>query len=105
MGKKDDDKKEKTLATMPIKELRALGLAIEGLGGVHNMHRIDLVAAVKKSKGEAVKETVDVRALKQKVGELKEKRNQAKEAGNAKLAELYRRRISSLKKQTRKAEF
>jgi hypothetical protein len=110
MGKKKEkEKKEKPLDKMTAKELRELALTLEGIVGVHAMNKNELIAAVKEAKGIAeekkagAKADVDVRVLKAKVKELKEKRSLAKEAGNSGLADAFRRRISNLKKRTRRA--
>ena len=107
MGKKEKEKKEKPLEKMTAKELRDLGLATGGIVGVHAMNKAELVAAIKEVRGivddKSKKKDVDVRALKVRIGELKDKRDQAKEGGKTKLADSYRRRISNLKKKTRRA--
>jgi len=107
MGKKKDQiKKEKPLDKMTAKELRELALTLEGIVGVHAMNKNELIAAIKEVRGiveEKSKKAVDVRTIKTRIGELKEKRAAAKEAGNAKLADSLRRRISTLKKKTRRA--
>lgn len=106
MGKKEDkEKKEKSLEAMTAKELRDMALTLEGITGAHAMNKNELIDAIRKAKGIVVEKTrkssVDVRALKVKIRELKEKRDQAKEAGNSKLVDALRRRISNLKKKTR----
>jgi hypothetical protein len=108
MGKKKEkEKKEKPLEKMTAKELRELGLTIEGVVGVHAMNKNELIAAIKEAKGivdeKSRKTDVDVRSIKGKVQELKQKRLEAKEAGNTKLADSLRRRISKLKKRTRRS--
>ncbi len=106
MAKKEKEKKEKPLDKMTAKELRELALATGGVVGVHAMNKAELIAAVKEVRGivdEKGKKEVDVRALKLKIKELKEKRDQARETGNAKLIDSFRRRISNLKKRTRRA--
>lgn len=107
MGKKKEkEKKEKPLEKMTATELRELALTLEGITGVHAMNKNELIAAVKEAKGiveEKSKKAVDVRAIKAKIRELQEKKESAKEAGNAKLADAFRRRISNLKKRTRRA--
>ncbi len=109
MGKKKEkEKKEKPLEKMTAKELRELALTLEGIVGVHAMNKNELIAAVKEAKGivedkKATKTEIDVRALKAKITTLKEKRERAKEAGNNQLADAFRRRISNLKKRTRRA--
>ncbi len=108
MGKKKEKQtKEKPLDKMTAKELRELALTLEGIVGVHAMNKAELIAAIKQAKGIVDQTTkqkgVDVRALKAKIRELRRKRDEAKEAGNAKLADAFRRRISNLKKKTRRA--
>jgi cysteinyl-tRNA synthetase len=108
MGKKKEvEKKEKPLDKMTAKELRELGLTLGSIVGVHAMNKAELIAAIKEIKGivdETVKnKSADVRVMKEKVRELKAKRDQAKEAGNAKLVDAFRRRISNMKKKTRRA--
>jgi hypothetical protein len=108
MGKKEDkEKKDKPLDKMTAKELRELALTLEGIAGVHVMNKNELIDAIKEVKGivdeKTNKPAVDVRALKVKIQELKAKKVQAKDAGNAKLVDSLRRRISNLKKKTRQA--
>lgn len=108
MGKKKDKQvKEKPLEKMTAKELRELALTLEGIVGVHAMNKAELIAAIKKAKGivdeTSKQKSVDVRSLKAKIRELKRKRDEAKQAGNAKLVDAFRRRISNLKKKTRRA--
>ncbi|MFZ2444757.1 MAG: transcription termination factor Rho [Syntrophobacteraceae bacterium] len=107
MAKKEKEKKEKPLDKMTAKELRELALATGEATGVHAMNKAELIAAIKEARGivdEKRKKTdIDVRALKLKIGELRDKLEQAKEAGNARLLDAFRRRISNLKKKTRRA--
>jgi hypothetical protein len=107
MGKKEKEKKEKPLDKMTAKELRELGLSIGGITGVHGMNKTELIAAIKEERGiveeKSKKKIFDVRELKAKIQEIREKRLQALESGNAKVAESFRRRISNLKKKTRRA--
>ncbi|MGQ9483889.1 MAG: Rho termination factor N-terminal domain-containing protein [Desulfosoma sp.] len=105
--KKEKQVKEKPLEKMTAKELRELALSLEGIVGVHAMNKAELIAAIKKAKGivdeRSTQKSVDVRSLKAKIRELKRKRDEAKQAGNAKLVDAFRRRISNLKKKTRRA--
>jgi len=105
--KKEKVAKEKPLDKMTAKELRELALTLEGIVGVHAMNKNELIAAIKEVKGivedKTKKTAVDVRSLKLKIRELREKRNQAKESGDNRLADAFRRRISNLKKKTRRA--
>ncbi|MCU0589155.1 MAG: Rho termination factor N-terminal domain-containing protein [Syntrophobacteraceae bacterium] len=108
MGKKDEKQiKEKSFEAMTAKELREMALTLEGISGVHAMNKNELIDAIRKAKGIVVEKTrqalVDVRALKLKIQELREKKSQAGESGNNKLEDALRRRISNLKKKTRRA--
>lgn len=108
MGKKKEKvQQEKPLVKMTAKELRELALTLEGIVGVHAMNKTELVAAVKEAKGivdaPGTKKSVDMRAIKLSIGQMREKRNQAKAEGKKKLADSLRRRISRLKKKTRRA--
>ncbi len=70
------------------------------------MNKNELIAAVKEAKDiveEKSKKAVDVRAIKTKIRQLQEKKAAAKEAGNTKLVDAFRRRISNLKKKSRRA--
>lgn len=108
MGKKKEKvAKEKPLDRMTAKELRELALTLEVIHGVHAMNKNELIAAIKEVKGivdeKSKKTDVDVRQMKAKIRELKEKRVQAKAAGNPKMVNVLRRKISNLKKKTRRA--
>ncbi|MDR3568308.1 MAG: transcription termination factor Rho [Syntrophobacteraceae bacterium] len=107
MGKKEKEKKEKPLDKMTAKELRELGMSIGGIVGVHGMNKPELIAAIKTERGivdaPSKKKIFDVRELKAKVQEIKEKKLKALEEGNTKLADSFRRRVSNLKKKTRRA--
>lgn len=109
MGKeKVKEKKEKPLEKLTAKDLREMALTLEGIVGVHAMNKTELIAAIKEAKGIVDEKktggtAIDVRSLKVKIKELKEKRAVAKEANNNKLADALRRRISNLKKKTRRA--
>ncbi len=107
MGKKEKETKEKPLDKMTAKELRDLALSTGDIVGVHAMNKAELVAAIKEIRGivdeKSRKKDVDVRGLKIKIRELKDKLEKAIEAGNTKLADAFRRRVSNLKKKTRRA--
>ena len=107
MGKKEKEKKEKPLDKMTAKELRDLALSTGGIVGVHAMNKAELIAAIKEVRGivdeKSKKKDVDIRSLKLKIGELKDKREKAAGEGKKKLADSFRRRISNLKKKTRRA--
>lgn len=107
MGKKEKEKKEKPLDKMTAKELRELALSIGGIVGVHGMNKVELIAAIKEERGivddQSKKKSFDVRQLKAKIQEIREKHLKALEEGKTKLADSFRRRISNLKKKTRRA--
>lgn len=108
MAKKERmEKKEKPLDRMTAKELREIALGIEGIVGVHAMNKSELIDAIKKAKGiedEKKRETsIDVRTLKKKIRELRSQKETMKEAGEKDKVRVLRRRISRLKKKTRRA--
>jgi hypothetical protein len=98
---------EKPLEKMTAVELRGLAKTIPGITGVHGMKKAELLAAIKEARG--IKEEVTPKAdrtvgeIKKKIKALKAARQAALEAKDKKMATIYRRRISRLKKQTRKA--
>src|SRR5208337_5458302 len=106
MGKKEKEKKEKPLDKMTAKELRDLALSTGSMVGVHAMNKAELIAGIKEVRGivdeKSRKKEVDVRSLKAKIREMMDKREKAVEEGKKKLADSFRRRISNLKKKTRR---
>ncbi len=108
MGKKKEKvKKEKPLEKMTAKELREMALELDGIVGVHAMNKQELIEAIKEVKGivdeRKKRSDIDVRAIKKKIKELRELKKQAKEQGDKKRVEVLRRKMSRLKKQTRRA--
>jgi tRNA(Phe) wybutosine-synthesizing methylase Tyw3 len=108
MGKKEKaEKKEKPLEKMTAKELRELALTIPEISGVHGMNKEEVLVAIKKARGLAVapgkKGDRSVRQLKEKIKELRAKKNETAEQKDKKLTERLRRRINLLKKKTRRA--
>jgi len=111
------DKKEKSLEKMTAKELREMALGLPGIEGVHAMKKEELITAIRAAKGitepEPKKEkkvfikkekvVLTVAQLKQKVRELRAKREELVQEKNSKMAEILRRRVSRLKKKTRRA--
>ncbi len=111
------EKKEKPLDKMTAKELREMALELPGIQGVHAMKKEELITAIRAAKGitepEPKKEkhvldkkekvVLTVAQLKQKVKELRAKRGGLLQGENVKMAEILRRRISRLKKRTRRA--
>ena len=108
MAKKEKkEKKDKPLDRMTAKELREMALGMEGIVGVHAMNKSELVAAVKKAKGiedeKKRDKSGDVRSIKKKIRELRSQKETMREAGEKDKVQLLRRRISRLKKKTRRA--
>ena len=108
MAKKErKEKKEKPLDRMTAKELREMALGIEGIAGVHAMNKSELVAAIKEARGikdeKKRDKSIDVRSIKKKIRELRSQKETMKEAGETGKVQMLRRRISRLKKKTRRA--
>lgn len=104
--KKEKTKKEKPLERMTAKELREVALEIPDITGAHGMNKDELISAIKESRGiveEKKKKAVPVREIKEKIAKLKELREQARQEGDQKKVDTLRRRISRLKKKTRRA--
>lgn len=99
--------KEKPLEKMTSKELREIALEIPDVTGVHGMNKAELVSIIRKARGieEPVskKGDTDIRVIKSKISELKKQRQEAADANDSKKAAQLRRRISRLKKKTRRA--
>ena len=107
MVAKKKEVKEKPLEKMTAKELRELGKQMSEITGVHGMNKAELISAIKKARGieEEAKTTSDasVREIKKKIKSLKVDRENALNSNNKKMADIYRRRITKLKKKTRRA--
>jgi protein-arginine kinase activator protein McsA len=107
MAEKKKEIKEKPLEKMTAKELRELGKQIPEITGVYGMNKPELISAIKKARGieEDTKKTssASVREIKKKIKEFRAKRMDALENNDNKMAEVYRRRITRLKKKTRRA--
>ncbi len=110
------EKKEKPLERMTAKELREMALEFQGIQGVHAMKKEELITAIRAAKGipeqEGRKErqvfpkrekvVLTSAELKKKVQELRQKREEALQQHNRKLAEILKKRISRTKKMTRR---
>jgi chromosome segregation ATPase len=105
--KKPSTVKEKPLDKMTVKELREMAKDIPGITGVHAMKKDQLIVEIKKAKGikdEPIKKAdASIADLKQKIKALKAQRREALEAKDKKKATIFKRRISRLKKKTRRA--
>ena len=102
----DQEEKEKPLEKMTAKELREVAKEIPQITGVHGMNKAELISTIKEARGiveEKQKSDASVRNLKLKIKSLKADRDAALEAKDKKKAGIYRRKISRLKKKTRRA--
>ncbi len=110
------EKKEKPLEKMTAKELREMALGLPEIHGVHAMKKEELIAAIRAAKGipepevkrkkvfdRKEKVVLTVAQLKQKVKELRTKREELLQQKNMRMAEILRKRVSRLKKKTRRA--
>ena len=99
--------KEKALEKMTVKELREMAKDMPQIVGVSGMKKDELIVAIKEVKGikdEPIKKAdASVGELKKKIREVKAQRQAALEAKDRKMATIYKRRISRLKKKTRSA--
>ena len=105
--KKSQGAKQKPLEKMTVKELREMAKDIPQIVGVHGMKKEELIVEIKKVKGiadePAKKADASIAQLKQKIKALKIERQAALEAKDKKKATIFRRRISRLKRKTRRA--
>ncbi|MFB3886824.1 MAG: transcription termination factor Rho [Thermodesulfobacteriota bacterium] len=111
------EKKEKPLEKLTAKELREMALGLPEIQGVHAMKKEELITAIRAAKGIPEPETKGERPpaqrkekviltasqLKQKIKELRVKREEILQQENWKMAEILRKRIGRLKKMTRRA--
>jgi hypothetical protein len=107
MSEEKVEGKEKPLEKMTVKDLRELAKDMPGIVGVHAMKKEELIVAIKEVKGikdEPVKKAdASIGEVKQKIKAIKAQRQAALEAKDSKMATIYKRRISRLKKKSRKA--
>jgi hypothetical protein len=107
MAEKKEEPQEKPLEKMTAKELREVAKEIPEISGVHGMNKDELLSAVKAARGIVEEKQKsrrgDVRTIKKQIKELKLKRKAAIEGSDKRLATIYRRRISRLKKKSRRA--
>ncbi len=104
---------EKPIDKMTAPELREIAKEIPGVTGVHAMKKAELLAVVKEARGieeeapkkkrvKAAKKVHTVKELKGKIAVLKEEKKKAREAKDGKKVDELRRRISRMKKLSRK---
>jgi predicted oxidoreductase len=107
MGGKKKVAKEKPLDKMTAKELRELAKTMPEIIGVHGMNKPELIAEIKRVRGiedkPGKKKDASIRDIKKKIKKFKIKRTTALEENDGKMATIYQRRISRLKKKTRRA--
>lgn len=107
MGKEKKQAKEKPIEKMTATELRDVAKTLPDITGAHGMNKAELLTAIRKAKGIAetgTKKRSDtyIREVKVKIKELQKQRIALKAENNRKMVDIFRRRISRLKKQTRK---
>ena len=107
MSAENIEAKAKPLERMTVTDLREMAKEMPEISGVHGMKKEELIAAIKKSKGiidEPVKKTdASLGEIKKKIKAVKTQRLAAIEAKDKKMAKIYKRRISRLKKKSRRA--
>lgn len=107
MSEKEVEIWGRPLTKMTTPELKEIAKGLEGITGVHGMKKEELVEVLRKSKGIAdgavKKSDASLRSIKRKIRSIQVKRAEALEARDRKLAGICRRRISRLKKKTRRA--
>jgi hypothetical protein len=107
MGKKEKETKEKPLEKMTSKELRDVALQIPEITGVHGMNKPELISAIKKARGiaedDTKKKSSSIRDIKKQIKALKNDYEAAQQADDEKRAKILRRKISKMKKKTRRA--
>ena len=104
---------DKQLDKLTVKELREIAKEIPHEKAIHDMKKEELVALIKEARGikdekpvakkkQAVRIKMTKLELKNRIRELKLLKSQAMEAKERKEAALLRRRISRLKKKSRR---
>ncbi len=93
-----------------------MAMGMEGIHGVHGMKKEELIAAIRKAKGlseevgkkpkgpagKKEKKVYTIAELKQKVKELRARKEEALQQQNWKTVEILKKRISRCKKRTRR---
>ena len=118
MSEEKAEATEKPLEKMTVKALREIAKEIPEITGVHGMKKEELIVAINETRGvkeETVKADKSIKAtpvkkagavrgeIKKQIKTLKAQRQTALEAQDKKMATVYKRRISRLKKKSRKA--
>ena len=100
------DNSEKPLDKMTVKELREVAKDIPEITGVHGKNKAELLEAIKEARGikeKPSKTDRSIRVLKKNIKDLRQKQAQALDAEDKKKVAIYRRKISRLKKKTRRS--
>lgn len=112
--KKKESKEVKSLEKMTVKELKAIAMEIPRSVAVHDMKKDELIEFIREARGiteqapaKVVKEvaekiTLSKSEIKSAIKQLKEEKKAAQAANNRKKTDFLRRRISHLKKQSRR---
>ncbi len=107
MSAEKDETQSKSLEKMTVKDLREMAKDLPGIVGVSGMKKEELLVAIKEAKGikdEPVRKAdASVAEIKKKIKAFKAQRQAALEAKDSKMATIYKRRISRLKKKSRRA--
>ena len=107
MSAEKDATQAKALEKMTVKDLREMAMEIPGIEGVSGMKKEELLVAIKEAKGikdETIKKAdASVAEIKKKIKAFKAQRQAALEGKDSKMATIYKRRISRLKKRSRRA--
>ena len=97
---------EKPLEKMTVKDMREMAKDMPGIEGVHGMKKEELLVAIKEVKGikdvPVKKADASIGEIKKQIKSIKAQRQGAFEAKDSKMATIYKRRISRLKKKSRK---
>lgn len=99
--------KERSLEKLTVKELKEMALAMGGITGVTAMKKEELLTAIKEAKGIPIQKTrekpVDtIVNIKKQMRELRVKRAELREAGKGEKTGLLKKRLSRMKKKTRR---
>lgn len=112
--KEKQRKEEKALDKMTVKELRAIAMDIPRSTAVHDMKKDELIAFISEARGISYEKPVKAgkkfvkkikltkSEIKGKIRQLKREKKEAQSANSKKNSDFLRRRISYLKKQSRK---
>ena len=107
MSAEKDETQVKALEKMTVKDLRELAKDIPGVVGVSGMKKEEVLAAIKEARGikdEPLKKVdATIAEMKKRIKAYKAQRQAALEAKDSKMATIFKRRISRLKKKTRRA--